>query len=166
MRPQRQIPEEDVKRLKQGLKKAKTVPEYRHTHVLYLRGAHAHTNEEIARITQYSVQRVASIIGGYFKHGLDILKNFSKPKPRKWGNMTLDQEKAFISEYLDKAKRGEVIEVSNIKKEYERRIGRETAPSVIYNILHRHDWRKIAPRPAHPKKDPEKAEAFKKTSLN
>jgi hypothetical protein len=31
-------------------------------------------------------------------------------------------------------------------------------------LLNRHRWRKIVPRPAHPKADKEKREEFKKTS--
>jgi len=30
-------------------------------------------------------------------------------------------------------------------------------------MLERHGWRKIAPRPSHPKADPQAQEAFKKT---
>lgn len=166
MRPQRIIPQEDVNCLKERLKTTKVVAEYRYAQVLYLRGAHHYTNEKIAAMTGYSIQNVAIILGQYFKHGLDILNGFGKKRARKWGNMTLEEEQAFIGKYLDKAKSGEIIEVSKIKKEYEKLIGKETTPSVIYSLLHRHNWRKIAPRPAHPQKDSAKAEAFKKTSLN
>jgi transposase len=166
MRPQRAIPEADLGEIKKTLKTAKTVTEYKHAQVLYLRGFLGHTKESIASVTQYSTQRVQSIIGGYFKRGLSALKDLNKPRPRKWGLMTFEEEKAFISEYLDRAKGGEIIEVKAIQKEYEARIKKETSSTVIYNLLHRHNWRKIAPRPAHPKKDPAKAEAFKKTSAN
>ena len=164
MRPQRAIPEADLKELKKALKTAKTATEYRHAQVLYLRGSLGHTKDAIASVTQYSPQRVQSIIDGYFKRGLSVLSDLNKPRPRKWGLMTLEEEREFISEYLDKAKNGEVIVVSEIQKAFEARIKQPTSSTVIYNLLHRHNWRKIAPRPAHPKKDPAKAAAFKKTS--
>lgn len=166
MRPQRTIPESDLGEIKKALKTAKTVTEYRHAQVLYLRGFLGHTKESIASVTDYSTQRVQSIIGGYFKRGLSALRDLNKPRLRKWGLMTFEEEKAFIAGYLDKAKSGEVIEVSAIKKAYEVHIKKETSSTVIYNLLHRHNWRKIVPRPAHPKKDSAKAEAFKKTSAN
>lgn len=166
MRPQRPITEADLKQLKQGLKKAQSVIEYRHMQVLYLRGCFGSTIKEVAGITQYSVQRVSSILESYFKHGLGAVTELNAPRQRKWGNMPFKEERAFIAAYLDKAKNGEIIEVSAIKKAYEERIGKETSPSVIYNILHRHGWRKIVPRPAHPKQDKEKSEAFKKTLWN
>lgn len=166
MRPQREMPAKDVEWLKERLRTVKTAAEYRHTYVLYLRGVHGYTYKEIASLSEYSVQRVAAIIGRYFKYGLGIMKELGNKRSRKWGHMTLEEEQAFIGGYLEKAKNGEVIEVSAIKKEYDNRIGKQTSPSVIYSILHRHGWRKIVPRPAHPKKDAAKAEAFKKTLAN
>jgi hypothetical protein len=44
----------------------------------------------------------------------------------------------------------------------ERKLGRKAHPSTAYRLLHRHGWRKAAPRPGHPKRDPKAAEAFKK----
>ena len=35
--------------------------------------------------------------------------------------------------------------------------------ATIYRFLKRNDWRKIVPRPVHPKNDPEQMKAFKKT---
>ena len=66
MRPQRKIPESDLETIKLGLKQAKTTIEYRHTHVLYLRGSQGKTAKEIATITNYSEQQVRAIISGYF----------------------------------------------------------------------------------------------------
>jgi hypothetical protein len=34
----------------------------------------------------------------------------------------------------------------------------------VYKLLHRHEWRKLAPRPHHTKQDPAVAAAFKKNS--
>lgn len=163
MRPQRLIPECDLKEIKKIVKQAKTAIEYRYAQVLYLRGSLGQTRDEIASVTHYSRQRVQSIIDDYFRRGLSVLSDLHKPRLRRWGLMTLEEEKEFIAEYLDKARKGEIIVVSEIQKAFEARIKRPTSSTVIYNLLHRHNWRKIAPRPSHPKKDPEKAEAFKKT---
>ena len=38
------------------------------------------------------------------------------------------------------------------------------AESTIYRLLDRHGWRKLVPRPVHPKADLEEQAAFKKTS--
>ena len=77
MRPQRKIPESDLETIKLGLKQAKTTIEYRHTHVLYLRGSQGKTAKEIATITNYSEQQVRAIVSGYFK--LIIIRGLVSP---------------------------------------------------------------------------------------
>jgi hypothetical protein len=36
----------------------------------------------------------------------------------------------------------------------------------VYRLLHRHGWRKLGPRPRHPKAQPAVQERFKKTPPN
>ena len=40
-----------------------------------------------------------------------------------------------------------------------------TSDSTVYNLLHRHGWRKLMPRPFHPKRDLAAQNAFKKTAF-
>ena len=54
--------------------------------------------------------------------------------------------------------------ISKIPSAFEKRIGRKLAQSTVYDLLHRHGWRKITPRPRHPKSDLEAIASFKKTS--
>ena len=44
------------------------------------------------------------------------------------------------------------MEVSEIKKSYDKAVGRETKPTQIYALLKRHEWTKKMPRSRHPKK--------------
>jgi Winged helix-turn helix len=41
--------------------------------------------------------------------------------------------------------------------------GTRVAESTIYRLLDRHGWRKLMPRPKHPKASPEAQEQLKKT---
>ena len=43
--------------------------------------------------------------------------------------------------------------VHDLKAAYETAIGHATSHSTIYNVLARHGWRKLMPRPFHPKRD-------------
>ena len=52
--------------------------------------------------------------------------------------------------------------MSGIKKAYEQELGKSVPKSTVYRMLARHNWRKIVPRPRHPKADIEAQEAFKK----
>ena len=78
--------------------------------------------------------------------------------------MTFEEEKALLNEFLQKAEKGEIVTPQIIRQEYEKRIGRATADTTIYRMLKRHKWRKIKPRPRHPKGKPEEQTLFKKIS--
>ena len=41
-------------------------------------------------------------------------------------------------------------------------LGRTVSDDYIYDLLHRQGWGKVAPRPRHPKSEPEAQEEFKK----
>jgi transposase len=53
----------------------------------------------------------------------------------------------------------------HLKAAYEKAIGHATSDSTVYNLLHRHGWRKLMPRPHHPKRDLAAQNAFKKTAF-
>lgn len=69
-----------------------------------------------------------------------------------------------IKPFFEKAEKGQITTASKIKEALEERIGHAVAESTVYRLLNRHGWRKIAPRPAHPKTNKEEQETFKKTS--
>jgi transposase len=73
-----------------------------------------------------------------------------RPKPnggRKRENMSLADEKAFLARGW---RRRNVEHPHDLKAAYEQAIGHQTSDSTIYNLLHRHGWRKLMPRPFHP----------------
>jgi hypothetical protein len=55
--------------------------------------------------------------------------------------------------------------IHDLKAAYEKAIGHPTSDSTVYNLLHRHGWRKLKPRPFHPKRDFAAQNAFKKTAF-
>jgi transposase len=91
-----------------------------------------------------------------------------KPKPiggRQRENMTLAGEKALLACFAKAAGAGEMLNIHDLKAAYEQAIGHPTSNSTIYNLLARHGWRKLMPRPFHPKRDIAAQEAFKKTAF-
>jgi len=85
---------------------------------------------------------------------------------RRYGYMTLEQERQFLSKYLDRASHGGILVVSEIKRAFEAQVGHKVAKTTVYRMLDRHDWRTIIPRPRHPNSNAEAQEGFKKTSEN
>src|SRR5580692_6941850 len=100
----------------------------------------------------------------YDRGGIKALK----PKPnggRKRENMTVAEEKALLSRFAKTAGAGELLNIHDLKAAYEKASGHATSNSTVYNLLARHGWRKLMPRPFHPKRDIAAQNAFKKTGF-
>ena len=65
-------------------------------------------------------------------------------------NMTLGEERALLARFAKAAGAGEMVNIHDLKAAYEQAIGHPTSNSTVYNLLARHGWRKLMPRPFHP----------------
>lgn len=118
----------------------------------------AETAACIGRSTRWTTRnRVAFIRAGGF-----VKKN--RPGGRKRQNMTIDEERAFLEPFFDKAQKGGILVVGEIHKALEERLGRHAALASTYNLLHRHNWRKLAPDKRHIDSDTEVQDNWKKNS--
>jgi transposase len=91
-----------------------------------------------------------------------------KPKPiggRQRENMTLSEEKALLARFGKAAGAGEMLNIHDLKAAYEQAIGHATSNSTVYNLLARHGWRKLMPRPFHPNRNLAAQDAFKKANF-
>ena len=68
--------------------------------------------------------------------------------------MTLEEEKAFLAPWVEQARPAGMLVVSPLRAALAEKLGRRVAPSVVYRLLARHRWWKIAPETQHPKSDP------------
>ena len=83
---------------------------------------------------------------------------------RNWGGrrqslLTPEEEEAFLKPWLESAAAGSLVVVSPIRAALAQRLGKPVKPSVVYRLLARHGWRKVAPDTRHPKSKPEVQEA-------
>jgi transposase len=83
---------------------------------------------------------------------------------RKRQNMSQEEEREFLAPFLAQAATGGVLVVGQIKAALDKRLGRKVALASVYNLLHRHDWRKLAPDKRHPQSDPQAQDEWKKNS--
>jgi transposase len=81
---------------------------------------------------------------------------------RRRVNMSVEEERAFLAPWAEQAKEGGVLVVSVMRADLSQRLGRPVAASVLYRLLARHGWRKVAPDTRHPKTDPALQEDWKK----
>lgn len=118
---------------------------------------------EIAEKLDCKVQQIGVLVKRYAELGIEGLD--PKVGGRRRENMTFEEEKEFLEQFPEKAENGQVIEVGEIKRAYEEKVGHKTGHGQIYYVLHRNGWRKIKPRSRHPKKaNPEVIEASGKLS--
>ena len=91
-----------------------------------------------------------------------------QPIPRKsWGGrrhalLSVAQEQEFVSTWRAKAEAGELIVLSPMRADLEKKLGRKVAPEVFYRLVRRQKWRKVAPDTRHPRGDPVVQEEWKK----
>ena len=122
------------------------------------------TQPAIAQGMGVSLSTVNRAHMAYDRGGIKALK----PKPnggRKHENMTLAEEKALLARFAKAAGAGEMLNIHDLKAAYEQAIGHRTSNSTIYNLLGRHGWRKLMPRPFHPLRNIAAQNAFKKTAF-
>ena len=68
-----------------------------------------------------------------------------KPKlngGRKHENIVGGRE-ALLARFAKAAGAGEMLNIHDLKAAYEKAIGHPTSDSTVYNLLHRHGWRKL-----------------------
>ncbi len=118
--------------------------------------------EEIARHCGVSKATVHAVISRYSRLGVAAIETKGQGGRRRQ-YLTLEEEQDFLAPFFAQAESGEIATVGQICQAYAQRIGHNVDDSTIYRLLHRHGWRKLMPRPSHPKSDPETQEQFKKT---
>lgn len=83
---------------------------------------------------------------------------------RRRAYLTLDAETAFVESIRPTAVVGDHPTTAQIQQQIETQVGHAVDPSTVYRLLHRHGWRKVQPRPRHPKSSVDDQTAWKKNS--
>ncbi len=164
MKNKYQISEENAVEIAEYRKKVNDKFLDRRLHALQLLGEGVKA-KEIAEKLDVDKRQISMWAKNFCERG--GLEGFVKKRGGRFHeNMSLEQESQLLKQFVEKAEKGQIIETSEIKEAYEKLIGHRTDPKQIYNVLHRHNWRKVMPRSKHPKKaDDEAINASKKLSL-
>ncbi len=117
--------------------------------------------DEIAKAVGWHTTTARTTQQEFAKRGVDALVE-RRRGGRNRSLMSPEDEKAFLEEFADQAGAGSILVVTAVHAALESRLGRKIAPSTTYRILKRNGWRKVVPRPFHPKRNPEAVEAFVK----
>ncbi|VSW41801.1 degenerate transposase [Streptococcus pneumoniae] len=87
----------------------------------------------------------------YEEFGLDSLLQETRGG-RNHAYMTVEQEKVFLARHLKAAEAGEFVTIDALFQAYKKELGRSYTRDAFYQLLKRHGWRNITPRPEHPRK--------------
>jgi len=159
-RPQQKYSEDQRKEVRKAYRASKDTREQIRLLCLRLRIERGYSAIQIAGLADCSEGLVKKVIGDYSREGLGGVLRGQFGGNRR--NLSLDAETALLAPFLAKAEKGQILIVSDIQKAYESALGRTVPNSTIYRMLDRHNWRKVMPRPRHPKANPEEQEAYKK----
>jgi transposase len=149
---------------KASLPKAKTIESLRKFQPVVLPLEYGLTLEQTAQVTGVSVGWVSQLRNRFIQEG----GSFDDERPRRGGryrqNMNREEEERFLAPFIAKASSGGILVVSEIKEALDRILGRKVALSSVYNLLHRHNWRKLSPDKQHPQSDIQAQNDWKKNS--
>jgi transposase len=163
MRKRTSLPEGATERVGALLAETRTKADFQRVQCVWLRGRLGLSNEQIALAVGWSANTVRAWHSRYLRHGEDILVGVGRGG-RRHAYLKPEEEEVFLQGFVEQAERGGILVVGEIKAAYEQAVGHVVPKSTVYRMLARHGWRKIAPRPRHPKGDPAAQEAFKKNS--
>ena len=154
---------DQVKRLQKALQREKD-PVVRQRIQMILLREDGKTQPKIAELTGVSLSTVNRAHMAYDNGGVNALQ----PKPtggRRNENMTFEEEKAFLARFTKAAGAGVLLNIAELKLAYEKQIGHPTSNSTVYDLLARHEWRKLMPRPFHPQRNIEAQKGYKKKAF-
>jgi len=120
--------------------------------------------KEIARTLGWNANTVRLTQRNFISHGINALVE-EKRGGRRRQLLTIEEEKSFLASFECVANSGSMLVANEIKVALEKRLGRMVHKTTVYRMLRRHGWRKVVPRPTHPKHNKEAANAFKKGAL-
>ncbi len=154
--------DKQIKELHEVLKQSKNKGCYQRILAVWLRAKFNMKSQEVAQAIGWSIHSVRQVQSRFFKEGIKLF-NGQGSGGRRNECLSLNEEKEFLKPFLKAANNAEILVVSEIKNAYEKCINKKVSPSTIYRILARHGWRKITPRPSHPKANFTLQNEFKKT---
>ena len=158
---------DQIEAAKTSLKKAKTADQLRAAQAVLLPLELGLTLEQTAQAIGRSVGATCRMRTSYCAVAAGT-RAPAQPKSalRNRAKATLEQEAAALDKVLHDAHLGGVVIIPRIKPLIEKELGKTMALSGLYRMLHRHNWRKLAPDTQHPKGDPQARDAWKKNSPN
>lgn len=158
----RKIDSELVKQAQMVASQTRDIQELRMAQAVLLPALAQMTLKAVAKVLGVGRATVARLQAKFRRR-----KGGSQPMPRHWGGrrralMKVEEEQAFLAGWKSKAEQGQLVVAAPLEVALEEKLGRRIKPSVVYRLLDRQHWRKVAPDTRHPKAQPMVQEEWKK----
>lgn len=142
------------------LNKSQDKNEYQRIQVVYLRIIRRKPAYDVSQTLCVPIGTIYQWSWRYNKFGIDGILN--KPKGGNHNSlMTKKEELLLLKELEADGIKGCIVTAKEIRLKIETKLTKPTSHTHTYNVLKRHKWRKIAPRPRNPKTKPADRETFK-----
>ena len=144
------------------MKEAQGLEQYKRMQAVYYRACYREKASKISERTGLSIGTIWNIHSRWKRQGTSIF-DIKNTGGRLREHLSSEEEKNFLEQFEKEGVKGGILEVKIIHEAYKIMSGENLALSTTYRMLDRHGWRKIMPRPRHPKGDLEVQETFKKS---
>ena len=147
--------------IKRRMLSSKSRQQFQRWQVIFILSQKRFRAEETAELVGVSKGTVYQWVHSYNHQGPKAFELQGRGGRRRT-LLSLPEEKRLLEEIRVIAEQGKAVIARTIKDKVEARLGRKVSKDYTYDLLHRHGWRKISPRPRHPKSDFSTQEEFKK----
>ena len=152
--------EKDIEIISEARKNNKDKRAEVRLHALQLR-AEGKRSKEVAEKVGMCAPYISQLAAKYFSGGIEAIAGNHYGGNHR--NMSFEEEEQILERFYEKTEKGEIVEISEIKRAYREKVDHKVSETQIYYVLRRHGRRKIMPRSKYPKKaSPEAIEASKK----
>lgn len=115
----------------------------------------------IGRMVGYTASHVRLVWKWYREEGWERLLDERRGQNRGKAHLKIGEEFEFLESFKLRAQKGNLVTGKSIHEAHKKLIKKDLNLSTTYRLLKRHGWRKITPRPEHPKHDPDKMKHFR-----
>ena len=151
--------------LKNHMRASKDKQQFQRWQVIFIMSTQKYRADEVAELVGVTKGTVYQWVHTYNHKGPDALILQGRGG-RTGGLLTWKEEEVLLNKISEKAEQGLVVIAQPIRECVERKLGCAVSKDYAYDLLHRHGWRKVSPRPKHPKMNKEQQEEFKKNYLS
>lgn len=156
------IPHLDLPTLKKRFRHGKHADNRLRWLIIYTLSAMSRPGHEVAQQLGCSRRLVTLAVKEYNALGAKAFAGPGKGSGRTRAHLSEAEEIHFLQPFVRRAQRGLITRFKVIHLAFEQKVGRSVDASVISRLLKRHQWRKLVPRPYHPKQNKQRLKVFKK----